>query len=246
MGEAKRRRLAGHVPCPKRVAGKSMDVVDRHQAFEKAHEAGDKEATIDVPCNGCRACCYYNGVNVNPDEEPPERLKHLQLHWSEQHRCWEIPKREDGACIYLGPNGCTVYEYRPTACRYYDCRLAAIYGWRPQFEGEQKAPAWEFTDSGTDLSMLKIRHMFGHAWLKEHTDEPLLERGHDDWKHARRKNPSRPALSRPSSHRRGNTLISRPVPVSLNLLVTARERGVSAVSVMHVAPRSSSAITGFS
>jgi uncharacterized cysteine cluster protein YcgN (CxxCxxCC family) len=174
MGEAKRRRLAGDVCYSKRVAGKSMDVVDQHQAFEKAHAAGDKDAIIDVPCNGCRACCYYNAVNVDPNNEPPERLEHLQLRWNEEQQCWEIPKREDGACIYLGPNGCTVYEHRPTACRYYDCRLAAIYGWQPQFEGEQKAPTWEFTDSGTDLSMLKIRHMFGQAWLKEHTDGPLV------------------------------------------------------------------------
>jgi Fe-S-cluster containining protein len=29
---------------------------------------------------------------------------------------------EDGACVYLGPAGCTIYQRRPLLCRSFDCR----------------------------------------------------------------------------------------------------------------------------
>lgn len=29
---------------------------------------------------------------------------------------------EEGACVYLGPTGCTIYERRPLLCRTFDCR----------------------------------------------------------------------------------------------------------------------------
>jgi Fe-S-cluster containining protein len=29
----------------------------------------------------------------------------------------ELKKREDGACVYLGPDGCGVYERRPKVCQ---------------------------------------------------------------------------------------------------------------------------------
>lgn len=28
----------------------------------------------------------------------------------------------DGACVYLGKSGCTIYERRPLICRTFDCR----------------------------------------------------------------------------------------------------------------------------
>jgi Fe-S-cluster containining protein len=28
----------------------------------------------------------------------------------------------EGACVYLGPEGCTIYERRPLLCRSFDCR----------------------------------------------------------------------------------------------------------------------------
>ncbi len=28
----------------------------------------------------------------------------------------------NGACVYLGPSGCTIYERRPLLCRTFDCR----------------------------------------------------------------------------------------------------------------------------
>jgi Fe-S-cluster containining protein len=28
----------------------------------------------------------------------------------------------DGACVYLGPEGCTIYDRRPLLCRSFDCR----------------------------------------------------------------------------------------------------------------------------
>lgn len=33
-----------------------------------------------------------------------------------------LARDEDGACVYLGPSGCTIYERRPLLCRSFDCR----------------------------------------------------------------------------------------------------------------------------
>jgi hypothetical protein len=39
-----------------------------------------------------------------------------------------LRKGPDGACVHLGPNGCTVHRHRPRACRIYDCRISAAAG----------------------------------------------------------------------------------------------------------------------
>jgi Fe-S-cluster containining protein len=34
---------------------------------------------------------------------------------------WRIPFGRDGACVYLGPRGCTIYARRPKMCRVFSC-----------------------------------------------------------------------------------------------------------------------------
>jgi hypothetical protein len=69
-----------------------------HETMRVAHDPG---AVINVPCRGCRGCCWSHHVEVNPQEDPAENLKHLQL----EHRKGGLvlKKRADGACIHLGP-----------------------------------------------------------------------------------------------------------------------------------------------
>jgi|KBSMisStandDraft_5_1062788.scaffolds.fasta_scaffold2023719_2 Fe-S-cluster containining protein len=33
-----------------------------------------------------------------------------------------LDQRENGDCVYLGSEGCSIYERRPTVCRQFDCR----------------------------------------------------------------------------------------------------------------------------
>jgi Fe-S-cluster containining protein len=34
-----------------------------------------------------------------------------------------LKRTSDGKCIYLGPEGCTIYDRRPHQCKIFDCRL---------------------------------------------------------------------------------------------------------------------------
>jgi hypothetical protein len=85
--------------------------------------------TANVPCNGCTSCCWHPNVDLRPDEMTSELQAILKPVWSETFRGHVIPKRADGGCIHLTPEGgCGVYEHRPLACRAFDCRMYSAVG----------------------------------------------------------------------------------------------------------------------
>jgi Fe-S-cluster containining protein len=67
---------------------------------------------------------YYRGIVVD-DTRDRTRLLYLL---TERNRDGELVlrQRSDGACVHLGPQGCTVYEDRPAVC--FDCRIFAAMG----------------------------------------------------------------------------------------------------------------------
>jgi hypothetical protein len=94
---------------------------------------------VDVPCNGCVACCYHKKVDLHPDDTG----EHLDA-VVEPDGSRVLRKREDGACIHLGATGCTVYEHRPRVCRQYDCRVFALVGVSDTYDGGRHSPGWMF------------------------------------------------------------------------------------------------------
>lgn len=155
MGEARRRRLAREAvayrdaetgqPVAVKWAGDPLDLFEETARRGVDHLAGRRPVSR-VPCDGCRACCWHAGVDVDPNIERPEDLAHLDLVWRDEgeNPGWFIRKRDDGACVHLGPGGCTVYEHRPTACRLYDCRVHALTGVLDSYDGGQHQPSWRF------------------------------------------------------------------------------------------------------
>lgn len=143
MGEAKRRRkkLGQVTPYVDLATGQQSQ--GRWGGDPRAVLTGIASGQSRVPCNGCKECCYHTRVDVDPQEEPPERLKHLSVERDENGYYW-LQKRPDGSCAHLGENGCTVYDYRPSACRSYDCRLYAITGILDRYDGDHKQPVWLF------------------------------------------------------------------------------------------------------
>lgn len=151
MGEAKRK--AQHRTRLDRSETVSVLNVstNRHETFE-SRQAGSawefyrnhKPGPADVPCNGCTACCHLHVVEVDPSVEPPERLAELDLVAAEDGTT-VLRRGEDGACIHLGPEGCTVYDNRPTVCRTFDCRMYALCGIVLTFGGGKSMPAWNFS-----------------------------------------------------------------------------------------------------
>jgi Fe-S-cluster containining protein len=82
--------------------------------------------TREVPCGSCRACCYL-GVELLAGDDVDfyvnkERVQIVDERGGAVTTKLILRRREDGACAYLGPDGCTIYENRPISCREFDCR----------------------------------------------------------------------------------------------------------------------------
>ncbi len=71
------------------------------------------------PCETCVSSCCRKAwpIAVTAEEAPTfgDAVILTGKHgWS---FVGELRKREDGACVYLGPDGCGVYDKRPQVCR---------------------------------------------------------------------------------------------------------------------------------
>jgi putative zinc- or iron-chelating protein len=157
LGRAKRQQQARTAKCGQTVTirdlpGQMVEARHSGMTYTEARQYGarvtqTKPANVNVPCNGCTACCYNPRIEVDRSKEPPERLEHLDL-VPDEYGDLKLRKRPDGACVHLGEKGCTVYEHRPTVCRTYDCRLLAMVGLRRAYDAHGDTvvsePAWVF------------------------------------------------------------------------------------------------------
>jgi hypothetical protein len=73
---------------------------------------------LDVPCNGCIACCQRDLIILKPGDNPYlYDCDFVNGNYILQHK-------KNGDCIYLDRNsGCTIHEHRPIVCRGLDCRF---------------------------------------------------------------------------------------------------------------------------
>jgi Fe-S-cluster containining protein len=138
----------------------------------RLHELDKKgqRPEVSVPCNGCTSCCYHPKISVDPTREPPESLAVLQVVPDRSGSGYLLPKRADGACLHLGPQGCTVREHRPRACRLYDCRTFAMAGLHEVYGDEgHKSPFWVFQPRTEDeRTALQAIQSFAAAYVTEH------------------------------------------------------------------------------
>jgi hypothetical protein len=143
MGESKRRRdrLGAELPGV-RVDPRTGEAVEAPMRYG-GNAAAILERQGEVPCRGCTACCYHPNVDVYPEAERAEDLAHLDLVEREDGEMF-LRKRADGACVHLGPAGCTVYPHRPRACRRYDCRPYTMVGVVNRYAGGRLSPGWTF------------------------------------------------------------------------------------------------------
>src|SRR5579863_6074070 len=76
-------------------------------------------------CGRCRRCCQSNLIQVDPYEIARLALRFGQttaqarLAWTDEGAGNYLKREADGSCVFLGPEGCTVYEDRPLVCRIY-------------------------------------------------------------------------------------------------------------------------------
>lgn len=82
-----------------------------------------------VPCAGCHACCKRERVILYPEygdditsyhtEPAPADKVGSMIYGADRYM---LLHKDNMDCIYLGENGCTIWERAPAMCKEFDCR----------------------------------------------------------------------------------------------------------------------------
>lgn len=96
----------------------------------------DNIQNTDVPCNGCRVCCKNQAIMLHPEKGDVEiGYKTVEIvNPMTGMPALMLDHKENGDCVYLGENGCEIYERRPVICQKYDCRKLYVTLTRAQRE----------------------------------------------------------------------------------------------------------------
>jgi hypothetical protein len=78
----------------------------------------------EVPCGTCTECCKSGqGLFLHPEQgDDVSSYEHQVATDPEGKPVFLLATTNGGACVYLGPSGCTIYQRRPLLCRGFDCR----------------------------------------------------------------------------------------------------------------------------
>lgn len=81
-------------------------------------------ARREVPCNGCRQCCFGEIIFLHPEEgdDPATYNTREVIHPFSGETVLALTQGSNGACSYLGIAGCTIHERAPAICRGFDCK----------------------------------------------------------------------------------------------------------------------------
>ena len=84
----------------------------------------ERSAPFSYECGGCSRCCRGKVIPLTP-YEVARIAEHLGTTTTEALERWTtrggsaLAARADGACVFLGEQGCSVHPARPLACRLY-------------------------------------------------------------------------------------------------------------------------------
>jgi len=97
-----------------------------------------KASPFSFKCQACGACCHNKAIPVSP-YEALGLARNLALKTAEFWRsCVEkespvLRLKPDGSCIFLRPEGCSVYADRPLVCRLFPLGFIADDNGRQRF-----------------------------------------------------------------------------------------------------------------
>lgn len=86
----------------------------------------------EVPCNGCRACCKGQRVNLHPElgDDIDTYMILPTRAGNDGPIGWMLAHKQNGDCWYLTSKGCSIHGRAPHECREFDCRKwYAGFGW---------------------------------------------------------------------------------------------------------------------
>ena len=136
----------------------------------------DYPTTVRFHCTKCGICCG----------DTEEKTRHIILLKTEAEQIaktttqpiskfavkikskapyvYEMKKRaEDGKCVFLEKNSCTIYPLRPLICRFYPFELKSAHSGKHQFLFTEECPG---INTGRMLSANYFRKMFRLAQAK--------------------------------------------------------------------------------
>jgi hypothetical protein len=73
-----------------------------------------------VPCGPCHLCCKLMTPVLPRDD--PSQYQTAMCYTPGKVPYLVLDRHANGDCIYLGPDGCTIWHRAPSACREFDCR----------------------------------------------------------------------------------------------------------------------------
>jgi uncharacterized protein len=117
-------------------------------------------------CRRCNRCCYHKDIQVNP-YELARLARQLSLSTTKFRTTYTrnglgtlLNQTETGACVFLGPEGCTVHPDRPLVCRLYPLGRHVLQDGTERFSHIDAHPesAGEYTNSGTISEFLESQN----------------------------------------------------------------------------------------
>lgn len=79
------------------------------------------------PCATCTGSCCRQPWAIPVTAEEAQRLGAVEYTDADGWRYVGHLQKRGGACVFLGPDGCSVYERRPEACRQLDAATCGMY-----------------------------------------------------------------------------------------------------------------------
>ena len=108
-------------------------------------------------CRRCSLCCRDKRIQINPYElarlarAQGETTSEFRKRWTLDGQGTTLGQKEDGTCVFLGPQGCEVHADRPLVCRLYPLARHVLTDRGEYFttlEGHPQSQG-EFTNRGT-------------------------------------------------------------------------------------------------
>ena len=95
--------------------------MDRSQFLDRRYT---RDSPFSYECRGCSRCCYDKSIHVNP-YEVARLARNRGVNTTEfltrycDSNGMKLNRTEQGACVFLTPDGCGVHADRPLVCRLY-------------------------------------------------------------------------------------------------------------------------------
>lgn len=79
---------------------------------------------VDVPCNGCTACCRNDLLILHPElgDDAAQYETMPAVNPLTGGEVLVLKHKPGGGCVYLEAGGCSIHGRAPAICREFDCR----------------------------------------------------------------------------------------------------------------------------